>query len=321
MTPWSMTILNGGFLLTGAGLWIMLPRRGSRGRGMGAFLTAIGFFFIVLHLRSRTHLGPQATFWMLAVLTIASAVATITSRNPVYCAIWFAVSLVGTASLFMIQGAQFLGVATIVVYAGAIVVTFLFVIMLAQADGSASYDRISWGIVPVGIAAFAGSGLISMLSLPLTDLGRNKKLATQEAVAAALEGSLVASDDGEANSSVLRSVQIMRRSLTGPRLMVLKVNDSVDRETLDELNNNSNLERLLKSRLPDLADIDFRARLVYEDVLSRQHVARLGARMFTRHLISVEITGFLLLAALVGAVAIVVQGTRPVEDAEGKDDG
>ena len=55
-----------------------------------------------------------------------------------------ALSLLGTAGLFLFQGAQFLAVATIVVYAGAILVTFLFVLMLAQPEGQASYDRVSW---------------------------------------------------------------------------------------------------------------------------------------------------------------------------------
>ena len=61
--------------------------------------------------------------------------ATVTFRNPVYCAIWFGLSLLGTAGLFLFHGAQFLAVATVVVYAGAILVTFLFVLMLAQPEG------------------------------------------------------------------------------------------------------------------------------------------------------------------------------------------
>ena len=59
-------------------------------------------------------------------------------------------SLLGTAGLFLFQGAQFLGVATIVVYAGAILVTFLFVLMLAQPEGHAFYDRVSWEAPAVG---------------------------------------------------------------------------------------------------------------------------------------------------------------------------
>ena len=82
---------------------------------------------------------------VFAVITVASAAATIASRSPVYSAIWFAVSLLGTAGLLLLQGAQFLGIATVAVYAGAIVVTFLFVLMLAQPEGHAYYDRVSWG--------------------------------------------------------------------------------------------------------------------------------------------------------------------------------
>ena len=82
---------------------------------------------------------------MLAGVTVVSAaVATVTFRSPVYCAIWFGMSLLGTAGLFLFHGAQFLAVATVVVYAGAILVTFLFVLMLAQPEGQASYDRVSW---------------------------------------------------------------------------------------------------------------------------------------------------------------------------------
>src|SRR6185295_5737827 len=83
----------------------------------------------------------ESVFLILASVTVLAAVATVTFRNPVYSAIWFGLSLLGTAGLFLFQGAQFLGVATVVVYAGAILVTFLFVLMLAQPTGQAYYDR------------------------------------------------------------------------------------------------------------------------------------------------------------------------------------
>ena len=54
----------------------------------------------------------------------------------------------GRAVLFI--GAQFLAVATVVVYAGAILVTFLFVLMLAQPEGKAAYDRVSWEALDLG---------------------------------------------------------------------------------------------------------------------------------------------------------------------------
>ena len=71
-------------------------------------------------------LGAAALFWVVAAVTVVSAAAMITMRSPVYSAIWFAMTLLGTSCLFFLQGAQLLAVATIVVYAGAIVVMFLY---------------------------------------------------------------------------------------------------------------------------------------------------------------------------------------------------
>jgi NADH-quinone oxidoreductase subunit J len=81
------------------------------------------------------------TFYLFAFVSLASAVLMITTRNPVYSALWFALVLLGNSGLYFLQQAEFLSTATIIVYAGAIVVTFLFVIMLAQPKGTAGYDR------------------------------------------------------------------------------------------------------------------------------------------------------------------------------------
>ena len=86
----------------------------------------------------------RACLAAIGIVTIVAAVATISCRSPVYCAIWFGMTLAGTAGLFLLAGAEFLAVATIVVYAGAILVTFLFVLMLSQPEGHTTYDRRSW---------------------------------------------------------------------------------------------------------------------------------------------------------------------------------
>ena len=113
-------------------------------------------------------LTAEAGFGVFAVVTVASAAATIASRSPVYSAIWFAVSLLGTAALLFLQGAQFLGVATVAVYAGAIVVTFLFVLMLAQPEGHAFYDRVGWGIGARYLAALTAVLLTLMMAAAAT---------------------------------------------------------------------------------------------------------------------------------------------------------
>src|SRR5207342_2757226 len=59
----------------------------------------------------------------------------IAQRNPVHAALSFAMVVLSTCGLFLLQAAPFLMAATIVIYAGAIIVTFLFVIMLSQQSG------------------------------------------------------------------------------------------------------------------------------------------------------------------------------------------
>lgn len=149
-------------ILAAAGLWLMLPRGGLRGRFVGIVLglSALGFWCSKVPLLANW--VDQSVFWILAGVTVAAAVATISFANPVYSAIWFAMSLLGTAGLFLYQGAQFLAMATIVVYAGAILVTFLFVLMLAQPRGFAYYDRASWESL---ISAATGAVLVGVLSL------------------------------------------------------------------------------------------------------------------------------------------------------------
>ena len=69
-------------------------------------------------------------FYSFAVLAIASATLCITRRSPVAAALWLANTLFQLAGLFVLLGAHFIGFVQILVYVGAIMVLFLFVIML-----------------------------------------------------------------------------------------------------------------------------------------------------------------------------------------------
>ena len=151
-------------LLGALGLWLMLPRGTARGRGVGVVLASVA---LGLGASQTPRLGDwmaDGLFLILAAVTVISAVGAVTFRNPVYCAIWFGQSVLGVAGLFFFIGAQFLAVATVVVYAGAILVTFLFVLMLAQPEGKAAYDRVSWEAL---ISAATGIVMVGVLSMTL----------------------------------------------------------------------------------------------------------------------------------------------------------
>jgi NADH-quinone oxidoreductase subunit J len=162
-------------LLGTLGMWLMLPRGMARGRGVGMLLAAIA---LGLGASQMPRLGDwlsTSLFGILATVTVASAIAAVTFRKPVYCAIWFGQTLVGTAGLFLFLGAQFLAVATLVVYAGAILVTFLFVLMLAQPEGRAMCDRVSWEAL---LAAAGGVVMVSVLSMTIGNVFTQATAAT-----------------------------------------------------------------------------------------------------------------------------------------------
>lgn len=149
------------------GLWLLLPKAGRDGRwprrvGVILGLLALGLF--VVTGQRLGNLGEEAVFLIVSLVAVVSAAATITCRSPVYAAIWFALCLAGVSGVLLVLGAQFLGVATIVVYAGAILVMFLFVLMLAQPSGLAASDRVT--NEPL-LSAVAGAVLLGLLSLSI----------------------------------------------------------------------------------------------------------------------------------------------------------
>jgi NADH:ubiquinone oxidoreductase subunit 6 (subunit J) len=73
-------------------------------------------------------------FVILAVLTIAGATAAMTLRKLVHCALALAVCFVGLAGLYLDLGAQFVGLAQILVYVGAVVILIVFAILLTRSD-------------------------------------------------------------------------------------------------------------------------------------------------------------------------------------------
>ncbi len=123
-------------------IWMLLPREGKRSWMVGSLCGLAGLALVLLTFRPTAEdWALDALFYVFAGGAILSGTMMITERNPIYAALWFALVTLSTCGLFLLNSAPFLSAATIIVYAGAIVVTFVFVIMLAQQAGSAGYDR------------------------------------------------------------------------------------------------------------------------------------------------------------------------------------
>ena len=147
--------------LMGGGVWWMMPREARWPKAIGLIVAIIGAYLLAARLRAAEgELGDTVMFSVFATAAILSAILMITNRNPVYSALWFALVTLNICGLFWLQSAQFLAAATVIVYAGAIVVTFVFVIMLAQQSGATMYDQRSRQPFLSTLAAFLVLGAL-----------------------------------------------------------------------------------------------------------------------------------------------------------------
>lgn len=124
------------------GVFFLLPQgRQSRPR-VGAMFGALALlaWIIVAGLKFAAGQSGGVYFLIFSSIALAAAVRVITHRRPVYSAMYFVVVVLAVAALLVLQQAEFLAISLIIIYAGAIMVTYLFVIMLAQQSGTPVYD-------------------------------------------------------------------------------------------------------------------------------------------------------------------------------------
>jgi NAD(P)H-quinone oxidoreductase subunit 6 len=104
-----------------------------------------------------------AVFWLLAAVTVGSALGVALSRSIVYSAFALMGTLLGVASLFVLLGADFLGVVQLLVYVGGILVLTLFAVMLTHRISDVNVSNRAVGRVPG--ALLVGIALVWMIRL------------------------------------------------------------------------------------------------------------------------------------------------------------
>jgi NADH-quinone oxidoreductase subunit J len=123
-------------------------------------------------------------FWIFAATLVVSALAVIMARNPVHSVLFLILAFVSAAGLFLLMGAEFLGMILVVVYVGAVAVLFLFVVMMLDVDFAElkqgfvqylpigalialfvafelGYVAVGWSVSPDAAAPAAPSGALS----------------------------------------------------------------------------------------------------------------------------------------------------------------
>jgi NADH-quinone oxidoreductase subunit J len=127
----------------------------------------------------------QVAFWIFAGFTGLASLFVVTTRNIVHSALGLAAALVGAAAIFILFGAEFIGLAQILIYVGAVVVLFLFGIMLTSSSTTArpvvdNKQRGMAALVALGVfvvlaagilTSFGGRRLEFRVAFPIRELG------------------------------------------------------------------------------------------------------------------------------------------------------
>jgi NADH-quinone oxidoreductase subunit J len=116
----------------------------------------------------------QILFWFLSVLALFSALMVVTSKNPVHSVLWLIATFFAISGHYIMLNAQFLAIVNVIVYAGAIMVLFLFVIMLMNLNKSIEPRKSRW----VKIAgAISGGCLLLVFVAALKDIEGRDNIA------------------------------------------------------------------------------------------------------------------------------------------------
>lgn len=260
-------------LCGGLGTFLMMPTR--RQFAKPAFVFAIGLGLVIFSGLNLLTLGTgpepivsRTFFYVFGLASVLGGALMITARDPVHSALWFAIVVLSTSGLFMMAGAGFLAAGTVIVYAGAVIVTFLFVIMLAQSGGKAVYDRLARQPAQASLTGFI---LVwSLLVVIMSDPTYNPVLESYGEPVVRSSRLIPAND----------LVRVRQLSTDHPGAVVLG-----------------------KTLTPELTLPETNPTELPPGVPS-PHIAGLGAALYTTHLISAELVGAILFVALAGAVVI-----------------
>jgi len=182
------------FAVGAIAIYFLLPR-GGRGRAMsvgGWIALALAGVLAVFASRAIGSQASGALLYLFAGVAVLAALRVITHPKPVYSAVYFVAVVLAVAGILLLQEAEFLAVALIIIYAGAILVTYLFVIMLAQQPGAPAYDRRAREPFLAVAAGLILTGAVAGQAFPDTPLGSSARVTATTTPSALASGNTVA---------------------------------------------------------------------------------------------------------------------------------
>jgi NADH-quinone oxidoreductase subunit J len=164
-----------------AGLYLVLRPGPRAARVAGSLLGLAGLAWLLVQVLGNAPSlnagGPPVFALLFSIIAVVAAVRMVTHPKPVYAAVYFILVVIASAGLFLLLLAEFMAFALLIVYAGAILIVYMFVLMLAQqsptdgdVEASTAYDRVPrepFAAVVVGFMLFASLGECLFAASPM----------------------------------------------------------------------------------------------------------------------------------------------------------
>ncbi len=315
----------------GLGVLLSLPRPKVSPQVLGGLMAAVAFGLIFLLLGLRANQSGQAPtlyFYLFSFIGLGSALRVISHPRPVYAALYFILTILSSSALYLLAGAEFLAFALIIIYAGAILITYLFVIMLAtqaptedQLEALSSYDAYSREPVVATALGFALLAVLSgMLARGINEVqpanaGRNPDALLVEMPKKIIRGldrrgafpslQAPARDD---ELAFVEAIDIANRSVTMTIANADAFRASLDRREFRELvlpreldpERSEEAVEILRSRATDNAQIN----IFLPADIAITNIDRIGWALIAGHPMALELAGVILLMAMLGAVVL-----------------
>lgn len=317
----SPVLLYAAVAVGGLGVALALPRPRISPQLIGALVAAIGLggAFLALALKAGDEL-PGIYFYVFALIALGSALRVISHPKPVYAALFFILTIISSSAMYLMLQAEFLAFALIIIYAGAILITYLFVIMLAEQApsedelGSTSpYDRYSREPIAATIVGFVllatltglmargvgqldpapsrGQGASVLERLPrmvVEGVGRVGVLEPRGGLARPALPEVAERLDGEARTIrlTIADAEKFKASLDDPRVVAMVGGP----EKVEALRQSAASGQEITLGLPaDLRD---------------ENIHGVGFALIAEHPMALELAGVILLMAMLGAVVL-----------------
>ncbi len=213
--------------IAGIGTVLLLPgNREKSFRSIGGVIVLVaGLIGMMLMARtSAQRTAGDTYFWIFSFIAVICSIRVITHDRPVYSALYFVLAVLATSGLFVLLWAEFMAAALVLIYAGAILITYVFVIMLAsQAHqgttgevGGADYDETSREPLKAAIVGFAVMGvLLFVIFDKMQGMNPPELTAATQPAATQPTGAMAANGTVQAVGAYLFTQQVINLEVAG----------------------------------------------------------------------------------------------------------